>query len=60
MRNYIAYLVMITPLIAYNVYCFQTKEPNSGIDYGQVLFSFFLGIIFYNFGMKIKNKGKVE
>jgi len=51
---------MIAPLIAYNAYCFQTKEPNSGIDYGQVLFSFLLGIIFYNFGMKIKNKGKVE
>lgn len=60
MRNYIAYFVMIAPLIAYNIYCFQTKEPNSGIDFGQVLFSFFLGIIFYNFGMKIKNKGKVE
>jgi hypothetical protein len=60
MRNYIAYFVMVAPLLAYNIYYFQTKEPNSGIDYGQLIFSFLLGIIFYNFGLKIKNKDKVE
>ncbi len=60
MRNYIAYFVMVAPIIAYNIYCFATNVPNSGIDFGKVIISFFLGIISYNLGMKIKNKGKVE
>jgi len=60
MRIFFAYFVMITPLISYNIYSFHSKEPNSGIDFSQVIISFFLGIIFYNLGMKIKNKGKVE
>lgn len=51
---------MIAPIIAYNIYCFTTNVPNSGIDFGKVIISFFLGIISYNLGMKIKNKGKVE
>ena len=60
MRNFLAYFVMIIPLIIYNVYCFQTKKPNSGIDFEQVFISFILGIIFYNLGLKIKNKGKIK
>ncbi|MGV7108134.1 hypothetical protein [Flavobacterium sp. U410] len=60
MRNVLAYAVMIVPLIIYNLYCFATKEPNSGIDFVQVLIAFVLGIIFYNVGLRIKNKGKVE
>ena len=38
----------------------RERGPNSGIDFGKVIISFFLGIISYNLGMKIKNKGKVE
>ncbi|WP_396163749.1 hypothetical protein [Flavobacterium sp.] len=60
MRNYVAYFVMLAPVFAYNIYCFATNEPNSGIDFGKIIISFFLGIISYNLGMKIKNKGKVE
>lgn len=51
---------MIAPITIYNIYCFATNIPNSGIDFGRVIISFFLGIISYNLGMKIKNKGKVE
>lgn len=60
MRTFFAYFVMIAPIIAYNIYCFATNEINSGIDFDKVIISFFLGIISYNLGMKIKNKGKVQ
>jgi hypothetical protein len=60
MRTFFAYFVMLAPVFAYNIYCFATNEPNSGIDSGKIIISFFIGIISYNLGMKIKNKGKVE
>ena len=60
MRNVIAYLVMIVPIVAYNVYFLYNKEPNSGIDLWQVLWAFIIGAIFYKIGMDIKNKGKMN
>jgi hypothetical protein len=29
MRNFIAYSVMIVPLLGYNIYCFMTREPET-------------------------------
>ena len=60
MRNIIAYLVMIVPVVAYNVYFFCNKEPKNGIDLWQVLQAFIIGVIFYKIGMDIKNKEKMN
>jgi hypothetical protein len=60
MRNFIAYSVMIVPLLGYNIYCFMTREPNSEIDWKQVFIASIIAGIFYNIGLKIKNKGKIE
>lgn len=59
-RNIIANIVMIVPLISYNIYCFATKEPNTGIDFSQVFISFVLGAVFAVVGKQIRNKGKAE
>lgn len=58
MRTFFAYFVIIVPCVVYNFYCFYKKEPNSGIDFLQVINSFLIGIVFYNIGIRIKNKGK--
>ncbi|UOX34053.1 hypothetical protein LXD69_00745 [Flavobacterium sediminilitoris] len=58
MRNTLAYLVMIVPIVTYNIYYYN--ETTRGIDLWQVLGAFIIGAISYKIGMDIKNRGKVK
>lgn len=60
MRNFIAYSVMIAPLLAYSIYCYMTREVSDEIDWSQVLIASIIAGVFYNVGLKIKNKGKAQ
>lgn len=59
MRNVIGYLVMVMPIIAYNLY-FYYGEPSKDINLWQALIAFIVGAIFFKIGMDIKNKGKIK
>jgi hypothetical protein len=59
-RNLIANIISIAPVILYNAYTLGTKEPNSGIDFSQVIMSALIAMISFGIGNNIKNKGKVQ
>ena len=55
MRKIIGYLVMMLPIIAYNLYYNYYAVPNGDINLWQVLIAFIIGAIFFKIGIDIKN-----
>ena len=59
-KNVLANIVSIAPVVLYNAYTLSVKEPNSGIDYSQVLIAAIIAMISFGIGNNIRNKGKVR
>jgi len=57
-RKLIGNLVAYIPLLMYLVYTIATMEPDSGIDWSNVLIAAVIGIISSTIATKIKNKDK--
>ena len=60
MRKIIGYLVMMLPIIAYNLYYNYYAVPNGDINLWQVLIAFIIGAIFLKIGIDIKNKDDIK
>ena len=60
MRKIIGYLVMMLPIIAYNLYYNYYAVPNGDINLWQVLIAFIIGAIFFIFLIDIKNKDDIK
>ena len=60
MRKIIGYLVMMLPIISYNLYYNYYAVPNGDINLWQVLIAFIIGAIFFKIGIDIKNKDDIK
>ncbi|MBU3028082.1 hypothetical protein Q4603_07070 [Zobellia galactanivorans] len=60
MRNLIANIVAFAPPILYIVYTSLTRQPNSKIDWMEVLTVMLIAILASVLGKKIRDKGKAK
>ncbi|WP_111683557.1 hypothetical protein [Winogradskyella tangerina] len=52
--------IIAFPLAAFVTYTMVMKEPNSGIDWPNIILGMLIGMVSYAIGTRIKNKGEAE